>query len=65
MIADCFARGEINLNVSLSLSLSLQITLVEGGKERTRTYLGQNLCVRQFHLRTHMDEISILFYSIV
>ena len=55
MIADCFARGEINLNVSLSLSLSLslQITLVEGGKERIRTYLGQNLCVRQFHLRTY------------
>ena len=45
MMADCFARGEINLNVSLSLSLSFSSDHF--------TYLGQNLCVRQFHLRTY------------
>ena len=59
MMADCFARGEINLNVSLSLSLSLslQITLLIWAK----IYVWDN----STYVRTHMDENSILFYSIV
>ena len=62
MMADCFARGEINLNVSLSLSLSLQITLVEGPVLIwAKIYVWDN----STYLRTHMDENSILFYSIV